>query len=53
MLVVQHNCEQGYYESTIIALESALSVEAGIVMVQESFIGNQKIFHIGFNFYWL
>ena len=32
MLVVQHNCGQGY-ESTIMALETALSIGAGIVMV--------------------
>lgn len=32
MLVVQHNCGQGY-ESTVMALETAISVGAGIVMV--------------------
>ncbi len=51
MLVVQHNCGQEY-ESTIMALETALSVEAGIAMVQEPFIGNREICHSGFNFYW-
>ncbi len=35
------------------ALETALSVGAGVVMVQEPLIGNQEISHIGFNFYWL
>ena len=50
MLVVQHNCGQGY-ESMVMALETALSVEAGIVMVQESFIGNREISHSTFNFY--
>ncbi len=51
MLLVQHNCGQGY-ESTIMALETGLSVEAGIVMIQEPFIGNREISHSGFNFYW-
>ena len=51
MLLVQHNCGQGY-ESTMMALETALSVEAGIIIIQEPFIGNQEISHSGFNFYW-
>lgn len=32
MLVVQHNCGQGY-ENTIMALETALSIGAGMVML--------------------
>ncbi len=32
-------------------METALSVKAGIVMVQEPFIGNREIFHGEFNFY--
>ena len=32
MLVVQHNCGQGY-KSTVMALETALNIEASIVMV--------------------
>lgn len=51
MLVVQHNCAQSY-ESTVMVLETALSTRPGIVMVQEPFIGDQKICHSGFNFYW-
>lgn len=51
MLVVQHNCKQEY-ESTVIALKTALSVGAGIVIVQELFIGNREISYSGFNFYW-
>ena len=39
MLLVQHNCGQGY-KSIVIALETGLSVEAGIVLIQEPFIGN-------------
>ena len=35
------------------ALETALSIRAGIIMVQEPFIGNREIAHSGFNFYWL
>lgn len=34
------------------ALKTALSVNAGIVMIQEPFIGNREISHSGFNFYW-
>ncbi len=51
MLVVQHNCGQGY-ESTIMALEMALSIGAGMVMLQEPFIGTREISHSAFNFYW-
>ena len=51
MLVVQHNCGQGY-ESTMMALETAICVGAGIVMIQAPFIGNREISHSGFNFYW-
>ena len=32
MLLVQHNCGQGY-ESTLIALETGLSVKAGIILI--------------------
>ena len=39
MLVVQYNCGQGY-ESMVMALETALSIKAGIVMLQEPFIAN-------------
>ena len=51
ILLVQHKCRQGY-ESTLIELETALSVKAGIVMVQEPFIGSRELCHSGFNFYW-
>ena len=51
MLVVQHNCGQSY-ESTVMALETALSIGAGIVMVQEPFIGNREICHSEFRLYW-
>ncbi len=51
MLVIQHNCGRGY-ESTVMALETALSIGAGIVMLQEPFIGNRELCHSAFNFYW-
>lgn len=34
------------------ALEIILSIETDIIIVQKPFIGNQKIFHSKFNFYW-
>lgn len=51
MLVIPHNCGRGY-ESTIAALETALSIGAGMVCLQEPFIGNKSIAHGAFNFYW-
>ncbi len=51
MLVVQHNFGQSY-ESTIMALETALSIGAGIVMLQKPFIGIREISHSAFNLYW-
>lgn len=51
MLVIQHNCGRGY-ESTIAALETTLSIGAGMVCLQEPFIGNKSIAHDAFNFYW-
>lgn len=52
MLVVQQNCGKGY-ECTISALETALSLGALMVRIQEPFIGNRTISHSGFNLYWL
>ncbi len=51
MLVVKHNFGQGY-ESTIAALETSLSIGAGIACLQQLFIGNRSISHSAFNFYW-
>ena len=51
MLVIQHNCGQGY-KSTVMALETVISIKARIVMVQEPFIGSREICHSEFNFYW-
>lgn len=50
MLVIQHNCGRKY-ESTISSLETALSLGAGIVCLQEPFIGKRSISHGAFNFY--
>ncbi len=51
MLIIQHNCERGY-ESTVMALETTLTIKAGMVMLQELFIGNRELSHSAFNFYW-
>lgn len=51
MLIIQHNCAQRY-ESIVMALETALNIGAGIMMLQEPFIGRQKICYSAFNFYW-
>lgn len=51
MLVVQQNCGKGY-ECTISALESALSLGASVVCIQEPFVGKLAISHSGFDFYW-
>lgn len=45
MLIVQHNCGRGY-ESTVMALETALSIGAGLVMLQEPFIGNRELVQV-------
>lgn len=52
MLVIKHNCEPRY-KSTMIALEIALDIQAGIILLQEPFIGNWKLVYSAFNFYWL
>ena len=51
MLVIQQNCGKGY-EYTISALEAGLGLEASVVCIQESFLGNQSLAHGGFNLYW-
>ena len=51
MLIVQHNCGRGY-ESTVMALETALTIKAGVVMLQEPFLGNRELSHSAFNFSW-
>ena len=51
MLIVQHNCGRRY-KNTVMALEMALNIGAGLVMLQEPFIGNQELVHSAFNFYW-
>ena len=51
MLVVQQNCGKGY-ECTISALEAGLGLDAGIVCIQEPFLGRKNLAHSGFNLYW-
>ena len=51
ILIIQHNCRRGY-ENTVMALETALSITAEMVMLQKPFIGNREISHSVFNFYW-
>lgn len=36
----------------MLALETALSIGVGIVMLQEPFISTQEISHLAFNLYW-
>ena len=51
MLVIQHNyCKN--YAVTIAILEVALVKGAGIVCLQEPYIGHQEISHPGFMVYW-
>ena len=52
MLIIQHNYGRGY-ESTVTTLETALNIGAGLVCLQEPFLGNKDIAHSAFNFYWL
>ncbi len=51
ILIIQHNNGRGY-ESTVMALETALNIGAGIVMLQEPFLGNWELSHSAFNLYW-
>lgn len=51
MLVIQHNCGQEY-ESTIVSLETDISIVVGIICLQEPIIGNTNIIYSAFHFYW-
>lgn len=51
MLAIQQNCDKGY-ECTISTLKAGLGIGAGVVCIQELFLGNQSILHSGFNLYW-
>ena len=51
MLVIQQNCGKGY-ECTISALEAGLGLNAGVVCIQEPFLGKKNLAHAGFNLYW-
>ena len=50
MLVIQYNCRRRY-KSTVIALKTALIIQAGMIILQELFIGNCELYHSEFNFY--
>ena len=51
MLVIQQNCGKKY-ECTISILEAGLGLEALVVCIQESFLGNRSLAHVGLNLYW-
>ena len=51
MLVLQQNCSKGY-ECTISTLQAELGLEASVVCIQEQFLVNCSLVHIGFNLYW-
>jgi len=51
MIVVQHNCRKTY-AVTIAILEIALERGAGVVCLQEPYIGPREISHPGFTLYW-
>ena len=51
MLIIKYDCGRGY-ESTVMALETALIIKVGMVRLQEPFISNREISHSAFNFYW-
>lgn len=51
ILVIQQNYRKGY-ECTISALEAGLGLNAGIVCIQEPFLGEKNLAHTGFNLYW-
>lgn len=48
--MVQYNREQDY-ESIVLILGTALSIVAGIVVLQEPFIGTWEINDMAFNLY--
>lgn len=51
ILIIHHNYGRGY-KSTVMVLKTALTIKAGMVILQKLFIGNQELFHSAFNFYW-
>lgn len=50
MLSIQYNCRRRY-KNIVIVIEIAFSIGAGLVILQELFIGNQELDHSAFNFY--
>lgn len=51
MLVIQQNCGKGY-ECTTSVLEAGLGLNAGIVCIQEPFLGRKVLSHAGFSLFW-
>ena len=51
MLIIQYNCGGGC-ESIVMALETAISIGAGMDTLQELVISNQELCHSAFDFYW-
>ena len=51
MLLIDQNYEKRY-KCTISALEAGLGLNAGIVCIQEPFLGKRNLAHAGFNLYW-
>ena len=51
MLLVQNNCGKGF-DATTTALQNAIKLGAGIVCIQEPFIGKRDIQHAGFLLMW-
>lgn len=50
MSVIQQNYGKRY-ECTITVLETGQELEVSIVCIQELFLGNQNLAHIGYNLY--
>lgn len=51
MLVVQQNCGKRY-KCTISAIKTGLGLDKVVVYIQEPFLEDWNIFHLGFNLYW-
>lgn len=49
--MIQQNYGKGY-EYTISIVEARLDLNAGIVYIQEPFLGKKNLAHIKFNLYW-
>ena len=52
ILIIHHTCGCGY-KSRVMGLKTALNIKTEMFLLQKSFIGNCKISHSAFHFYWL